>query len=171
MCRGDLSAVTRILSECLWKGWKWWRGVKETNFLVYRLVYQYRYKQKFYNWLPVFFKKAQAVSNYLYKPKNFYSLPVFFFCYLFVTLWRVSHTYFPYLSGHGLIFFCFLLYLGSYGCCFGLNQNNTRRVPHLLVWWGITRNHTNISLPRFVCEWLQDWTRRLIGDEIINKNQ
>ena len=97
MCRGNLSAVTRILSECLWKGWKWWRGVKETNFLVYRPVYQYRYKQKFYNWLPVFFKKVQAVSNYLTNQKTFircqYFFSVIFLLPCDVLVTRICPTY------------------------------------------------------------------------------
>ena len=30
MCRGELPAVTaRLMSKCLWSGWKWYRGLKE----------------------------------------------------------------------------------------------------------------------------------------------
>ena len=58
------------------------------------LAYRYRYGSEFYNWLPVFLKKAQVVSNYRCKSTILYSLPVFFlflsFCYL-VTFY--SHVY------------------------------------------------------------------------------
>ena len=66
------------------------RDDKYTNCLAYR----YRYASEFYNWLPVFFKNAQVVSNYRYKSTILYSLPLFFlflsFCYL-VTFY--SHAF------------------------------------------------------------------------------
>ena len=52
----------------------------------------------------------------------------------------------------------------------GLNPKSTRGMSHFLVWLGVARSHTNISLPQLLCEWLEDWTRKLIGHGIINGN-
>ena len=69
---------------------------KKTNCLAYR----YRYRPKFYNWLPLFLEKRK----YRYEPKRFYSLPVVFLLlsfYFLVTL----QSYVCVLLGS--IFFCF----------------------------------------------------------------
>ena len=55
-----------------------------------------------------------------------------------------DYGHIPYLSGDGLIFFCFLLCVEPYGCCCGLNPKCTRREAHFLVWWRVTKSHTNI---------------------------
>ena len=63
------------------------------------LAYRYRYRPKFYNWLPTFLEKAQTTST----KQSYFSC-----CYLFVSLWHCSHMSLSYLSSDdGLIFFCF----------------------------------------------------------------
>ena len=75
----------------------------------------------------------------------------FLFCCWYFSCFYYFHMSLPYLSGDG-----FLLCLGSQGCCWGLNPKIIRGLSHFLVWCGVTRNCTNISLPQFLCEWQQD---------------
>ena len=68
------------------------------------LAYQYQYRPKFYNWLPVFLGKVKLVSNYRYEPKFYYSL-LLFFLLSFASLWHFSYMSLPSLLSDGLIFF------------------------------------------------------------------
>ena len=113
-------------------------------FLTNCLANRYRYGLKFYNWLPVFLEKEQTTStnqNFIIRCRYFSC------CYLFVSLWYFSHMFLPYQSSDGLIFFCFLLCVGPWGCCCVLNLKSTRGVTHFLTWWGIAISLTCISLP------------------------
>ena len=68
------------------------------------LTYRYRYRSKFYNWLPVFLEKAQTTGT----NQNFIILCRYFPCYLFVFFCHCSYMSLSYLSSDdGLIFFCF----------------------------------------------------------------
>ena len=108
------------------------------------LAYRYRYGPEFYNWLPVFLEKEQTIGtnqNFIIRYRYFSC------CYLFVSLWYFSHMFLAYLLSDGLIFFCFSLCVGLWGCCCVLNLKSTRGVTHVLTWWGIAISLTCISLP------------------------
>ena len=135
-----------------------------TVFFTNCLAYWYRYEPKFYNWLPVFLEKEQTTGtnqNFIIRCRYFSC------CYLFVSLWYFSHMSLPYLLSDGLIFFCFSLCVGPWGCCV-LNLKSTRGVTHFLTWWGIVISLTCISLPLCLGEWLEVWTRGFIKDNVIN---
>ena len=123
----------------------WEKPIDNTSFFTFSncLVYQKGYRPKFYNWLPVFLEKEQTTST----NQNFIICCQYFSCHCFVSLWYFSHMFLPYLSSDGLIFFCFLLRVGPWGCCCVLNLKSTRRVTHFLNWWGIAISLTCISLP------------------------
>ena len=116
------------------------------NFLTNCLANRFRCRPKFYNWLPIFLANTQAVLNYRYEPNFYYSLPLFFLC----SLWHFSHMSLPYPLCDDLMSFCFMLCVGPYGCCCGLNPKSTRGVSHLLLWWKIVITiPTRISLHNF----------------------
>ena len=98
------------------------RKVKTTCF-----AYRYRYRSKFYTWLPVFLEKAQTTGtnqNFIIRCRYFSS------CYLFVSLWHCSHMSVSYLSSDdGLIFFWFS-FCGALGLLLCLKSKSTRGVAY-----------------------------------------
>ena len=103
------------------------RKVKTTCF-----AYRYRYRSKFYTWLPVFLEKAQTTGinqNFIIRCRYFSC------CYLFVSLWHCSHMSLSYLSSDdGLIFFCFS-FCGALGlllCLKSKKQKVSDSLPSLM---------------------------------------
>ena len=96
------------------------------------LTYRYRYRSKFYNWLPVFLEKAQTTGT---KQNFIIRCRYFSCCYLFVYLWRCSHMSLSYLSiDDGLIFFCFLFCgdLGLLLCLKSKKHKGSDSLPSLM---------------------------------------
>ena len=115
--------------------------------------------------------------RYFLKKRRLYQLPIrtkviviFYLYFLAIVLLTcdILVTSLFYLSGNVLMFFCFLLYMELYGCCCDLNPKSIRWVSHFLVWWGITKSSTRMSLSYVLGEWPQDWTRRFIEDDVVN---
>ena len=128
--------------------------------------------QNFITGCRCFFKNRRLYQTMSTNQKFFIRYRYFSWLYLFVTLGHFSQPMsLTYLSGDGLIFFCFFVVCGALGLSLWLKSKNCKGVSHFLVCWGVTTSNTNISLPQCLCEWLQDWTRGLIGDGIINRNQ
>ena len=99
------------------------------------LTYRYRYWPKFYNWLPVFLEKLQAIcmnQNFIIRCRYFSC------CYLFASSWHFSHMSLSYLSSNkGLIFFCFS-FCGALGlllCLKSKKHKGSNSLPSLM---GIT---------------------------------
>lgn len=62
-------------------------------------------------------------------------MPGFLFCFLFATSYHFSHTFLPYLSGDGLIFFCF------FDAC---------RALSFLLWLKSKNREWSVSLPKLI---------------------
>ena len=94
-------------------------------------AYRYRYRPKYFNWLPVFLEKVQTTGT----NQNLLICYRYFSGYLFVSLWHCSHMSLSYLSSDdGLIFFCFSFCgaLGLLSCLKSKKQKRSDSLPSLM---------------------------------------
>ena len=102
------------------------------HFILNCLAYWYRYRPKFYNWLPVFLEKVQTTGT----NQNFIICCRYFSCcYLFVSLWHCSLMSLNYLSSDdSLIFFWFSFcgVLGLFLCLKSEKHKGSDWLPSLM---------------------------------------